>query len=190
MRAPVWRIDPRALAAVREYAPRTRWMAAIECQLYPFLADVPVIPDLYSTSLKRRLSGHYQPHRILDGLQRFRPEQVLLDSRFDYPPALRDYLAVNYRARFPGAVYVQWVRRDIADPSHDWSQDPFREAVMSLNEARLKPFPLALHLLRLGRPGQAQAMLQLALDLQSPALAAHAIEARRVLLEIDRRQPR
>ena len=190
LRAPTWRVYPDALAAVREYAPRTRWMAAIECQAYPFIAGVHVIPDLYTTSLKRMLSGKMSSENTLRQIRQYRPEQVMMDNAFGYSPELAAYLSGFYRARFPDNAYMQWVRSDIADPKTRWSSDPLGEAVMARNEARLRPFEVSAHLLRSGQPRLAGDILRRALDIRSPALAPWRRDAWGILGEILRQEGR
>ena len=190
LRAPTWQVYPGALAAVREYAPRTRRMAALECQVYPFIAGVDVIPDLYTTSLKRKLSGRMSSDETLQLIREHRPEQVMRDKAFGFPPELAAHLTGAYRARFPDNMHMQWVRSDIADPKTRWSTDPFGEAVMARNEARLHPFQVSLHLLRGGQDQLAGNLLKLALDIRSPALAPWRRDAWGILGEIRRREGR
>ncbi|HOW97656.1 MAG TPA: glycosyltransferase family 39 protein [Kiritimatiellia bacterium] len=190
LRAPNWQVYPGTLAAVREYAPRTRWMAAIECQIYPFAAGVNVIPDLYSTSLKRMLSGRMSSENTLQQIKQYRPEQVMMDNAFGYSPELAAYLAAHYRCRLPDNAYAQWVRSDVADPAGGWLADPFRDMALGRNEARLKPFSLALHFLKLNQPPNARLILEQALELRTPALAPHRRDAWGLLGDILQREGR
>ncbi|MBU1693526.1 MAG: glycosyltransferase family 39 protein [Verrucomicrobia bacterium] len=184
LREPGWRVFSNTLAAVREYGPRTHWMAAIECQIYPFLAGVRVIPALSSTSFKRRLIGNLDSRAIMGALERYRPEQIVFDNRYAYSPELGAYLTNHYMARLPDSAYIQWVRRDVTAPDGGWSADPLTETILGRNEARLAPLQHALLFLQHGQLQEAKSLLQLGLRLRSPALAELHRNAWRLLGEI------
>lgn len=187
LRAPAWRLDGDVRAAVTEYRTATRWTAAIECQVYPFVEGLRVIPELASTAIKRLLGSELNGSTTLDLLERYRPEQVLLDTRFPYPPGLAGHLQANFHARLAGGNFIQWVRRDIAADrtgAGGWLEDPLDAALLSRNDARMSPYAFSLQYLARGNTRDAARLLQRALRIRTPALLGAVAEAHELLGEI------
>jgi Dolichyl-phosphate-mannose-protein mannosyltransferase len=89
------RREERALvAAMSERRDQTRWVVT-DLQIYPFAAGLLSPPELVVTSSKRRDTGAMSDEFVLDVLQRYRPEQVLL-GRFDFGPMVRQFVDANY----------------------------------------------------------------------------------------------
>jgi len=89
------RREERALvAAMSARRDQTRWVVTDQ-QIYPFAAGLLSPPELVVTSSKRRDTGAMSDELVLDVLQRYRPEQVLL-GRFDFGPRVMQFVDANY----------------------------------------------------------------------------------------------
>ena len=89
------RREERALvAAMNERRDQTRWVVT-DLQIYPFAAGLLSPPELVVTSSKRRDTGAMSDELVLDVLQRYRPEQVLL-GRLDFGPMVTQFVDANY----------------------------------------------------------------------------------------------
>lgn len=181
---PPMRLDPETMAMVREYAPRTRWIVAIDCQTYAFAAGLTVPPEVASTPEKRYLVKAISAARVGEVIERYGPEQVLLDPRYPLPARPMDFLQTHYRARFPGGNFIQWVRRDLASPSGGWAEDPAGEALLVRRHARVAPFEQARWLAGNGLSGAALRILDQALAAHAPSILRQreAAEKLRALL--------
>jgi hypothetical protein len=89
------RDERRLVSAMESRRDVTRWVVADQ-QIYPFAAGLLSPPELAVTSTKRRGTGALSDEFVLEVIQRYRPEQVLL-GRLDFGPAIEEFLAANYR---------------------------------------------------------------------------------------------
>lgn len=170
LRYPPTRLDPETLAMIREYAPRTHWIVAIDCQTYAFAAGLTVPPEIASTPEKRYLVKAISASRVGELIERYRPEQVLLDTLYPLPAPTTDFLLTHYRARFPGGNFIQWVRRDLAPAADGWAEDPAGEVLLIKRHARAAPFEQARWMAESGRPREALRILDQALTAHAPSL--------------------
>jgi 4-amino-4-deoxy-L-arabinose transferase-like glycosyltransferase len=85
------------LSKVLDYTPKTHWMVT-DLPMYAFYARLPVPPNLVVFSRKRFDTGQLTEAEILEGIQKYQPEQVLL-GRADLP-RVQQYLKENYRLVF------------------------------------------------------------------------------------------
>jgi hypothetical protein len=92
---PMRRDERRLISAMESRRDATRWVVTDQ-QIYPFAAGLLSPPELAVTSTKRRGTGALSDEFVLDVIQRYRPEQVLL-ARLDFGPAIEEFLAANYR---------------------------------------------------------------------------------------------
>jgi hypothetical protein len=92
---PMRRDERRLVSALTSHRDQTRWVVTDQ-QIYPFAAGLLSPPELAVTSGKRRDTGAMGDELVLEVVQRYQPEQVLL-SRFDFGPAITQYLDTNYR---------------------------------------------------------------------------------------------
>lgn len=187
LRAPAWRLDGDVRAAVAEYRTATRWMAAVESQVYPFVEGLRVIPELASTAIKRLLGSELGAAATLELIERYRPEQVLLDTRFPPTPALARHLQDNFRARLAGGNFIQWVRRETIAThagAGNWLEDPLDAALLGRNAARMSPYAFSLQYLAHGNARDAARLLRRALRIRTPALLGSVAEAHELLGEI------
>jgi hypothetical protein len=77
--AGAWR-DRLILGIMQGLAPETRFVLT-DRQIVPFRAGLRVPPDMAVTSLKRSWSGNLDESRVLEALEAYRPEQILLSGR-------------------------------------------------------------------------------------------------------------
>jgi dolichyl-phosphate-mannose-protein mannosyltransferase len=88
--------DPRVIA-LRKHAAQTRWVFT-DGAIYAFWAGLPVPPEFAVIIWKRIWSGQINEREIMQCLDRYRPEQILLLSRWKDSSVLSDYLNLNYQA--------------------------------------------------------------------------------------------
>jgi 4-amino-4-deoxy-L-arabinose transferase-like glycosyltransferase len=102
------------LVQVNKYAPKTRWIVT-DLPTYGFLAGLPVPPELAVMSMKRIETGDLTQADILQTIQKYHPEQVLLGRR-EYPQ-VEVYLEENYRRisdkEFDQAGIKYYIRPDL-----------------------------------------------------------------------------
>lgn len=90
-----WR-DGLVLEVMQGLAPETRFVLT-DRQIVPFRAGLRVPPDMAVTSLKRSWSGNLDEAQVLEALEAYRPEQVLLSGRrIPLSPALVGRLNQGY----------------------------------------------------------------------------------------------
>jgi hypothetical protein len=85
--------EERVMRRISQYADQTKWMVT-DLPMYAFRAGIPVPPELAVISAKRIAAGELSGSELLNAVQEYKPEQVLL-GRFDFPE-LQEYLAENY----------------------------------------------------------------------------------------------
>lgn len=104
----------KVLVQVNKYAPQTQWIVT-DLPTYGFLAGLPVPPELAVMSMKRIETGDLTQADILQTIQNYHPEQVLLGRR-EYPQ-VQVYLEENYRRisnkEFDQAGLKYYIRPDL-----------------------------------------------------------------------------
>ncbi|MEJ2708572.1 MAG: glycosyltransferase family 39 protein [Anaerolineales bacterium] len=102
------------LRQINKYAPQTRWIVT-DLPTYGFLAGLPVPPELAVMSMKRIETGDLTQADILQTIQKYHPEQVLLGRR-EYPQ-VQAYLGENYRRisdkKLQQAGFEYYIRLDL-----------------------------------------------------------------------------
>jgi hypothetical protein len=110
---PAFLIPPEAPSEGREIpfleemgsrADKTRWVVT-DLPMYAFRAGVPVPPPLAAITDKRLASGELTQAQIIQVIEDYQPEQVLL-GRFDLPD-VEAYLKEDYRR------FYQWGRKTL-----------------------------------------------------------------------------
>ncbi len=90
VRAP---FEERVMRKINQYTDRTEWMVT-DLPMFAFRAGIPVPPELAVISGKRFAAGDLSEQEIIDTLERYQPEQVLV-GRFELP-LLELHLAGSY----------------------------------------------------------------------------------------------
>jgi hypothetical protein len=88
-------LDDPMVTELRNDAARTRWVFA-DRVIYAFWAGVPVPPELAVIPRKRIWSGQLTEAELLECLERYRPERLLLLSSVADWPSLPDYVQAYY----------------------------------------------------------------------------------------------
>jgi hypothetical protein len=79
--------------------------------MYAFRVQKPVPPNLATFSQKRLATGSLTEEDVLQAMQQYQPEQVLM-ARFEIP-ALEDYLQENYTLVLSREFFRLFIRNDI-----------------------------------------------------------------------------
>jgi len=93
------------------YAPQSKWVVT-DLPMYAFQAGLPVPPNLAVFSLKRFASGNLTEDDIVQTIQEYRPEQILL-GRQEYP-VIKKFLMERYTMIFTKGMVELYLRNDIA----------------------------------------------------------------------------
>jgi hypothetical protein len=104
--------EDKVLRRMEQFTDRTEWVFA-DLPMYAFQVGKPVPPELAVISWKRFAAGDLSQEQILEIVEAYRPEQILL-GRFEFP-ILDPYLAENYRLVLEReGDLALYVRNDIA----------------------------------------------------------------------------
>jgi 4-amino-4-deoxy-L-arabinose transferase-like glycosyltransferase len=95
---------------MNKYAEQTNWIMT-DMPMYAFRVQKPVPPNLATFSQKRLATGSLTEEDILQTMQQYQPEQVLM-ARFEIP-ALEDYLQENYTLVLSREFFRLFIRNDI-----------------------------------------------------------------------------
>jgi 4-amino-4-deoxy-L-arabinose transferase-like glycosyltransferase len=98
------------LNLMNAYAPQTEWVVT-DLPMYAFRIQRPVPPNLATFSRKRLETGELSESEIMDTMETYQPEMVLM-GRFEIPP-LEAYLRKNYRRVHAEEGLRLFVRRDL-----------------------------------------------------------------------------
>ena len=103
----------QAFVTLNKHASSTKWIVT-DLPMYAFRAHLVTPPNLAAVSKKLMLYGAVSESEILETIQRYQPEQVLL-GRFD---VLVDepYLVEQYELIFDRKDIRLYLRRDLAEP--------------------------------------------------------------------------
>lgn len=93
------------------YAPQSKWVVT-DLPMYAFQTGLPVPPNLAVFSLKRFASGNLTEDDIVQTIQEYRPEQILL-GRQEYP-IIKKFLMERYTMIFTKGMVELYLRNDIA----------------------------------------------------------------------------
>ncbi|WP_428938971.1 ArnT family glycosyltransferase [Fontivita pretiosa] len=99
---------------LQSHAPMTRWVYA-DRVMAPFRAGLSVPPALAVVSTKRQRAGELDDRMLLEVLQQYRPEQVII-GRLSYGPAFMQYLESHYRRGYstaPPVLQTHYLRNDL-----------------------------------------------------------------------------
>ena len=92
-----------------EYAPDTRWVVT-DMPIYAYLIERPVPPALATFSGMRLLDGSLSEDQILEAVEQYKPEQVLMV--FFELPRLEMYLREHYELVYDKGDYSLFLRND------------------------------------------------------------------------------
>jgi hypothetical protein len=99
---------------LRSHAAVTRWVYA-DRVMAPFRAGLSVPPPLAVVSTKRQRAGELDDRMLLEVLQQYRPEQVII-GRLSYGPTFMQYLEAHYRRGYstqPPVLQTHYLRNDL-----------------------------------------------------------------------------
>ena len=102
--------DQELVALLAADAPTTHWVFADQA-IYPFYAGLPVPPEIAVFSRKRFFGENLNNQILLDVMQRYQPEQVLLTRFKDdllADPEFAGYLAAHYTEIQAAPEYVYY----------------------------------------------------------------------------------
>src|SRR5439155_1822940 len=100
--------DPRVIE-LKRHAARTHWIFT-DRVIYAFWAGLPVPPELAVIPSKRIWSGQISETEVLECLERYRPEQILLLSGLGDKPGLSNYIGAHYRPDSAGGAGELYLR--------------------------------------------------------------------------------
>jgi hypothetical protein len=100
----------RVLRRMARYAQKTNWVVT-DVPMYAFRTGVPVPPNLAVLSQKRVNSGLLTQWQVIDTVDEFKPEQVVL-GRFKFL-ALERYLKKDYHLLYSDNEVKLYIRNDI-----------------------------------------------------------------------------
>jgi hypothetical protein len=99
----------RALDRIASYRSGTRWIYT-QPVIYAFHAGIPVPPELAVLSLKRFWSGQMTWRRLLDTVQKYHPEQLLL-LKTTMGPEWAHFLNADYRVELDDGERILYVAK-------------------------------------------------------------------------------
>jgi 4-amino-4-deoxy-L-arabinose transferase-like glycosyltransferase len=100
----------KILDAMDKYASQTNWILT-DMPMYAFRVRRPVPPNLATFSQKRLSTGSLTEADIMNAMQEYNPEQVLM-ARFEIPP-LEAYLKEHYTLVLSAEFFRLFIRNDI-----------------------------------------------------------------------------
>jgi hypothetical protein len=111
---PVWAdIGPYKQSVFRRmnrFAPQTHWVVT-NLPMYAFRARLPVPPNMAVFTAKRIETGNLTEEEILETLQTYQPEEVLVNRL--YFPSISQYLDENYRLVRSQHTFNLYIRNDV-----------------------------------------------------------------------------
>ena len=102
--------DDPCVQALRALASRGRWIFT-DRVIYAFWAELLVPPELAVIPLKRRWSGIVTKEYIVDCLERYRPQCIVLSSDAEADLDLSDYITRYYRLAPTPPGFALYVRK-------------------------------------------------------------------------------
>lgn len=102
--------DEKLVARMADYAPLTHWVVT-DLPMYAFRAGLPTPPELAVLSTKRLESGALTEEQIIDIVQTYQPEQILL-GRFKFP-TLEQTLQSDYVLIYNKSRNKLYIRSDL-----------------------------------------------------------------------------
>ncbi len=90
-------MENQNVAELRKNAAQTHWVFT-DRVVYAFWAGLPVPPELAVIPSKRIWSGQISKAQIVECLERYRPEQILLQSDWETKFGLSEYMQAHYQS--------------------------------------------------------------------------------------------
>jgi 4-amino-4-deoxy-L-arabinose transferase-like glycosyltransferase len=94
---PMQKEGAQLIAAMKAEAPHTKWVFT-DLPIYPITVGLACPPEVAVVSTKRRNTGQLTDAQIVDALNKYQPEQVLLGPRIDFGPEVMDNITAHYRS--------------------------------------------------------------------------------------------
>jgi hypothetical protein len=104
-------IKGEAYQIAQKYAPETHWMMT-NLPMYAFRLGLPIPPNVAVLSTKRLRSEQVEGEELLNTLQTFNPEQVLIRSKL---PGIDRYLDEHYQLVYTRRDINVYIRNDLYD---------------------------------------------------------------------------
>ena len=95
---------------LRKHAAQTHWVFT-DRVIYAFWAALPVPPELAVVPSKRMWSGQISETEVLEFLEQYRPEQILLLSGWGERTGLSDYIQTHYQPDSAGGSGELYLRK-------------------------------------------------------------------------------
>ena len=121
-----------------ERAPETRWLYT-DRVIYAFWAQLPVPPELAVVSRKRLWSGQLTTVQLIQCLERYRPEQVLLERGLEQHLGLLEYLEMHYQVDAGGMPATLYLRRSDENTPLGSPATSHRDHVRRVEPAQAQP---------------------------------------------------
>jgi len=90
------KLNPQALQLLKDYAPSTKWVVS-DRPVYPFLANLPVPPEIAVSSAKRASTKQFSLEQFLNVIDKYEPEIILLKRFPGFPRAVGKHVKGDYR---------------------------------------------------------------------------------------------
>jgi 4-amino-4-deoxy-L-arabinose transferase-like glycosyltransferase len=103
--------DAHFLGLMTQYAPQTNWVVT-DKPMYAFRAGLSVPPELAVLSKKRIQTGYLTQEEIIEIIQQYQPEQILLE-RFDFPN-VEAAMQTDYEILYAHEGVRLYIRADIS----------------------------------------------------------------------------
>lgn len=123
----------RVLRRMARYAPRTNWVVT-DVPMYAFRTGLPVPPNLAVFSQKRVVSGLLTEGQVIDTVNEYQPEQVIL-GRFKFP-ALEGHLQDDYYLIYSDNEVKLYIRKDIYSGQSGGVSSNSNAAIIYINHPR------------------------------------------------------
>ena len=102
--------DEKFLIKMRRFAPQTDWVVT-DIAMFAFRSGLPVPPNLAVFTMKRFETGNLTEEEVIDAIQKYQPEQVLLGRRKYH--LIEEFLLEDYRLiRFDRKIKL-YLRNDV-----------------------------------------------------------------------------
>ncbi len=120
MRKRVQKVDERlnqaAIAQLRNYQAVTRWVVS-DRPIYPFMAQLPVPPEIAVASSKRRHAGELPDSLFLEVIDRYQPEQIIFERFKGLGATILAHAEDRYATiHYDGRTLIM-LRRDLMKPT-------------------------------------------------------------------------
>jgi len=103
-------LEDRNVIWLTAHAAQTHWVFT-DRVIYAFWAGLPVPPELAVIPSKRIWSGQITEEKIVECLERYQPEQILLQSDWETKFGLSDYIQTHYQPDPANEVCQLYLRK-------------------------------------------------------------------------------